>query len=95
MWLTFFILLIIVLGGLGSNLGAIVVTVGFVVLREGLRFVKLPGWLNPAALQQLIFGVLLIIATIFVPRGLIPERKVTYKRNYRRAESRRAQQRLR
>ena len=79
MWLTFFIFLIIVLGGLGNNLGAVAVTVVFVALREGLRFVGLPGWLNPAALQQLIFGVLLIIATIFVPRGLIPERKVVYK----------------
>jgi branched-chain amino acid transport system permease protein len=95
MWLTFFILLIIVLGGLGNNLGAVVVTVGFVALREGLRFVKLPGWLNPAALQQLIFGVLLIIATIFVPRGLIPERKVTYKRGNSRAKSRPTDQRLR
>jgi branched-chain amino acid transport system permease protein len=95
MWLTFFILLIIVLGGLGNNLGAVVVTVGFVALREGLRFVKLPGWLNPAALQQLIFGVLLIIATIFVPRGLIPERKVTYKRANSRAKSRPTDQRLR
>lgn len=79
MWLTFFIFLIIVLGGLGNNLGAAVVTVVFVILREGLRFVSLPGWLNPAALQQLIFGVLLIVATIFIPRGLIPERKVTYQ----------------
>jgi branched-chain amino acid transport system permease protein len=95
MWLTFFILLIIVLGGLGNNLGAVVVTVAFVVLREGLRFIRLPAWLNPAALQQLLFGVLLIIATIFVPRGLIPERKVTYKRESSRAESRRTQQRLR
>jgi branched-chain amino acid transport system permease protein len=95
MWLTFFILLIIVLGGLGSNLGAVVVAVGFVALREGLRFVRLPAWLNPAALQQLIFGVLLIIATIFVPRGLIPERKVIYKRGHKRAESRPADQRLR
>ena len=79
MWLTFFIFLIIVLGGLGNNMGAVAVTVVFVALREGLRFVGLPGWLNPAALQQLIFGVLLIAATIFIPRGLIPERKVTYK----------------
>jgi branched-chain amino acid transport system permease protein len=79
MWLTFFIFLIIVLGGLGNNLGAVAVTVVFVALREGLRFVGLPGWLNPAALQQLIFGVLLIVATIFVPRGLIPERKVVYE----------------
>jgi branched-chain amino acid transport system permease protein len=81
MWLTFFIFLIIVLGGLGNNLGAVVVTVVFVALREGLRFVSLPGWLNPAALQQVLFGVLLIVATIFVPRGLIPERKVTYGRD--------------
>ncbi len=95
MWLTFFILLIIVLGGLGSNLGAVVVTIGFVALREGLRFVKLPGWLNPAALQQLLFGVLLIVATIFVPRGLIPERRVIYKRGIRRAKSRPADQRFR
>ena len=42
MWLTFFIFLIIVLGGLGNNLGAVVVTVVFVALREGLRFVDLP-----------------------------------------------------
>ncbi len=95
MWLTFFILLIIVLGGLGSNLGAVVVTIGFVALREGLRFVKLPGWLNPAALQQLLFGVLLIVATIFVPRGLIPERRVIYKRGIRRAKSRPTDQRFR
>jgi len=79
MWLTFFIFLIIVLGGLGNNLGAIVVTVVFVAFREGLRFISLPDWLNPAALQQLIFGILLIVATIFVPRGLIPERKVIYE----------------
>jgi ABC-type branched-subunit amino acid transport system permease subunit len=57
----------------------VAVTGVFVALREGLRFVGLPDWLNPAALQQLIFGVLLIAATIFVPRGLIPERKVVYE----------------
>jgi ABC-type branched-subunit amino acid transport system permease subunit len=95
LWLTFFILLIIVLGGLGNNLGAVVMTVAFVALREGLRFVRLPVWLNAAALQQLVFGVLLIIATIFVPRGLIPERKVTYRRENSRAESRPTDQRLR
>ena len=79
MWLTFFIFLIVVLGGLSNNLGAVVMTVVFVAFREGLRFVGLPDWLNPAALQQLIFGVLLIVAMLFVPRGLIPERKVIYK----------------
>jgi branched-chain amino acid transport system permease protein len=78
MWLTFFILLIIMLGGLGNNMGALAATVVFVVIREGLRFVSLPEGLNPAALQQLIFGVVLIITTIFLPRGLIPERKIVY-----------------
>jgi branched-chain amino acid transport system permease protein len=78
MWLTFFIILIIMLGGLGNNTGALVAAAVFVFFREGLRFVRLPEWLNPAALQQLIFGLLLIAVTIFVPRGLIPERKITY-----------------
>ena len=79
MWLTFFIFLIIMMGGLGNMLGGIVATVVFVGFREGLRFVKLPAGLNPAALQQLLFGVLLLVATIFLPRGILPERKVTYR----------------
>jgi branched-chain amino acid transport system permease protein len=74
MWITFFILLIIMLGGLGNNLGAVVGAVIFVVVREGLRFVGLPPAIA-APLQQLLFGVLLIVMTIFAPRGLIPERK--------------------
>jgi len=87
MWLTFFIFTIIMLGGAGNNLGAVVSTAVFVSLREGLRFVDLPEWLNPAALQQLLFGVLLLITTIFVPRGLIPERKITYRRHRGHAEN--------
>jgi branched-chain amino acid transport system permease protein len=79
MWLTFFIFLIIVLGGLGNNVGALLATVVFVTVREGLRFIGLPEWLNPAALQQLVFGIILIAVTIFRPRGLIPERKQTYQ----------------
>ena len=84
MWLTFFIILIIMLGGIGNNVGALVATAVFVLLREGLRFVKLPEGLNPAALQQLIFGLLLIVVTLYMPRGLIPERKITYRRNHDR-----------
>jgi len=87
MWLTFFIILIIMLGGLGNNVGALVATAVFVLLREGLRFVKLPEGLNPAALQQLIFGLLLIAVTLYMPRGLIPERKITYRRNHDDAQS--------
>ncbi len=77
MWLTFFIFLAIMMGGLGNNLGAVVATGVLMVLREGLRFAGLPPAVA-APLQQLIFGILLIIMTIFAPRGLIPEQKPRY-----------------
>lgn len=95
MWLTFFIFLIIMLGGLGNHLGAVIATVVFVAFREGLRFVTLPAGLNPAALQQLLFGVLLIVTTIFLPRGIIPERKITYQWERKHAESGRPHEELR
>lgn len=87
MWLTFFIFLIIVLGGLGNNLGALAATVVFVAVREGLRFVDLPEWLNPSALQQLVFGLLLVFVTVSKPEGLVPEQKITYGRYREHAES--------
>lgn len=77
MWLTFFIFLAIMMGGLGNNLGAVVATGVLLVLREGLRFAGLPPAVA-APLQQLIFGILLIVMTIFAPRGLIPEQKPRY-----------------
>ncbi len=86
MWLTFFLFLIIVLGGLGNNLGTVLATVVFVAAREGLRFVGLPDWINPAALQQFVFGMLLVVVTLFKPEGLIPARKVTYRRYRQRVE---------
>jgi branched-chain amino acid transport system permease protein len=73
MWLTFFVFLIIMLGGVGNNVGALIATVIFVLGREGLRFAGLPPSIS-APLQQLIFGLLLIFATIYLPKGLIPER---------------------
>jgi branched-chain amino acid transport system permease protein len=82
MWQTFFTFLIIVLGGLGNNLGAVVATAVFVTVREGLRFVDLPQGIDPAALQQLGFGLLLIAITLFRPRGLFPERRHSYRRYF-------------
>lgn len=77
MWLTFFIFLAIMMGGLGNTLGAVVATGVLMLLREGLRFAGLPPAIA-APLQQLIFGLLLILMTIFAPRGLIPEQKPRY-----------------
>ncbi len=78
MWLTFFIFLAVMMGGLGNTLGAVVATAVLMALREGLRFAGLPSSIA-APLQQLLFGLMLIIMTIFVPRGLIPERKPKYE----------------
>jgi len=75
MWITFFLLLIIMVGGLGNNLGAVLASVMFVAVREGLRFIGLPTSIG-APLQQLILGVLLLLVTILAPQGLIPERKI-------------------
>jgi branched-chain amino acid transport system permease protein len=71
--LTNFILLIIILGGKGNSIGAVIATVLFVVLREGTRFIGLPTSIA-APLQQWIFGLLLVLVTIFAPRGIFPER---------------------
>jgi len=77
MWLTFFIFLAVMMGGLGNTLGAVAATAVLMAVREGLRFAGLPSSIA-APLQQLLFGLILILMTIFVPRGLIPERKPRY-----------------
>lgn len=73
LWLTNFILLIIMLGGKGNSIGAAVASILFVALREGVRFLGLPTSIA-APLQQWIFGLLLILVTLFAPKGLFPER---------------------
>lgn len=73
--LTIFILLVVVFGGLGNNLGSIVAVIVLVVFRESLRFVGLPVSIA-APLQQFLFALLLIGLMLFRPRGLIPERKL-------------------
>lgn len=76
--LTNFILLIILLGGKGNSVGAILATILFVILREGVRFLGLPTSIA-APLQQWLFGLLLILVTLFTPRGLFPERTDRWK----------------
>jgi branched-chain amino acid transport system permease protein len=73
-----YILLIILLGGKGNNLGAILGTILFVILREGVRFLGLPTSIA-APMQQWLFGLLLILVTLFTPRGLFPERPQIWK----------------
>ncbi|MDR2635571.1 MAG: branched-chain amino acid ABC transporter permease [Campylobacteraceae bacterium] len=75
-FLTFQLLIIIVLGGLGSTTGAIVGTIFVIGGNEVLRFLDEPmnffGYVTPAmpGLRMVVFSVLLILVMLFARRGL-------------------------
>ncbi|OGC81767.1 MAG: branched-chain amino acid ABC transporter permease [Candidatus Abawacabacteria bacterium RIFCSPHIGHO2_01_FULL_46_8] len=64
------ILLMVVLGGMGSFKGAIVGAVIIILLPEPLRFLSLPSSLV-GPLRQLIYALLLIVIMLFRPEGII------------------------
>ncbi|MCX5828538.1 MAG: branched-chain amino acid ABC transporter permease [Deltaproteobacteria bacterium] len=73
---TILVLLIVVLGGKGTLLGPVVGAVVLIFFQESLRFLRLPPeWssiLGP--LQQMVFGLILVLLMIFRPEGLIREK---------------------
>ena len=73
---TILVLLIVVLGGKGTLWGPVVGAVVLIFFQESVRFLRLPpewsGILGP--LQQMIFGLLLVVLMIFRPEGLIREK---------------------
>jgi branched-chain amino acid transport system permease protein len=73
---TILVLLIVVLGGKGTLWGPVVGAAVLIFFQESVRFLRLPpewsGILGP--LQQMIFGLLLVILMIFRPEGLIREK---------------------
>jgi len=82
--LTFQIVMIILLGGLGSITGSIVMGVTFAFLMEFLRFVESPmnvfGMVIPgiAGMRMLIFAVILVITVIFFRRGLFGQKEFSW-----------------
>jgi branched-chain amino acid transport system permease protein len=68
----FFVLTAVVLGGMGSLPGSVLGAVILVLFPEALRFLPLPAALanQIAALQQIFFGLLLILFMFFRPKGL-------------------------
>jgi len=72
LWVTFNLILTIMIGGNGSYRGTMAAALVFVLLREGLRFLPLPAT-SRGPLQQFIYGALLIVIAVRIPRGLIPE----------------------
>ncbi len=77
------ILSMVILGGMGSVPGAIL-GAGLVTLlnlqllpriTSELDVLQLPAWLDPGQYQRLIFGLMLILMTIFRPQGLLPNER--------------------
>ena len=72
------IILALVAGGVGNNLGAVVGAVLIVALLEGTRFAApLLGFLSPAqiaAVRELLIAVLLLVILRVLPGGIVPER---------------------
>ncbi|RYD02876.1 hypothetical protein N752_22960 [Desulforamulus aquiferis] len=74
---TFQILLIIVLGGLGSLTGSVIAAVGVTVMMEVLRFVEQPmnllGLTIPGipGMRMVIFSLLLLFVILYYRQGLM------------------------
>lgn len=73
---TILVLLIVVLGGKGTLWGPVVGAMVLIFFQESVRFLRLPpewsGILGP--LQQMVFGLLLVVLMLFRPEGLIREK---------------------
>ncbi len=76
---TILVLLIVVMGGKGTFIGPVVGAFALIFFQESVRFLRLPPeWtslLGP--LQQMIFGLLLVVLMVFRPEGIIREKRGT------------------
>lgn len=69
------ILAIIIIGGLANLWGSIFGALFFILLPEALRFIGLPPHIA-AQMRQVIYGVILILLTLYRPQGLRGEYKL-------------------
>lgn len=83
--MTFNLLIIIVLGGLGSVTGSTVTAILFAFLQELLREVEAPhtigSWTFPGipGMRMVVFSVILVILMIFYRRGLFGQRELSFE----------------
>ncbi|HEY8531149.1 MAG TPA: branched-chain amino acid ABC transporter permease [Limnochorda sp.] len=93
--MTFNLLIIIVLGGLGSLTGSVVTAVLFAFLQESLRFLEAPmrvgAWTIPGipGMRMVVFSLLLVVLMIFYRRGLFGRSEVSWDLLLRRLPGRR------
>ena len=83
-FLTFNLLIIIVVGGLGSTTGAVLAAAGFTLAGEWLRIVEEPaaifGFTIPGipGMRMVILSLALLLAIIFCRRGLMGRREFSW-----------------
>lgn len=79
---TFLIWAMVIMGGPGNNLGALAGTLVVEVIYNSTRFIAVPAEYSAtiAALRMVLIGVLIILVILYLPRGLVPERKRLYHR---------------
>jgi branched-chain amino acid transport system permease protein len=84
-FLTFNLLIIIVIGGLGSTTGGVISSVLFVLGGEALRAVEEPFSIGPLdipgipGMRMVIFAVILIVVMIFARRGIMGGKEVSWQ----------------
>ncbi len=82
--LTFNILLIVVLGGVGSITGSVIASIVITVLMEALRFLDMPMNLifvkteGLPGLRMVVFSILLMLVVIFRQHGLMGKREFSW-----------------
>lgn len=79
---TFLIWAMVILGGSGNHLGALAGAVIIQGIYNGTRFLDLPP--EFAALRMVLIGLLIILVILYMPKGLIPERRRRYGRHHAR-----------
>ena len=69
----------VVVGGMGSVGGSVLGAIIIFLIPEPLRFLQLPGTVV-ASLRLIIYSLLIILMTIFMPEGIIKEKNFKVKK---------------
>ncbi len=84
-FLTFNLLIIIVIGGLGSTTGSVISAVLFVLGGEALRAVEEPFSIGPLnipaipGMRMVIFAVILVVVMIFARQGIMGRKEISWQ----------------
>jgi branched-chain amino acid transport system permease protein len=84
-FLTFNLLIIIVIGGLGSTTGAVIASALFVYGSEALRIVEEPFSIGSLeipgipGMRMVIFAIILVVAMIFARQGIMGRREFSWQ----------------